>query len=120
VKVIREMHRMWRPERLWIEDERLGQAAVDVLYPELPLETVATSGRDKITRAAPLILKFEQGEILLPQLNTTWRLDFESELLSWTGRDDQPSDQIDAAAYAAIIAPQQQTGVIKILPVGGR
>ena len=73
VKVIRELHRAWRPERLWIEDERLGQAAVDVLYPELPLETVATSGRDKITRAAPLILKFEQGEILLPQLNTTWR-----------------------------------------------
>jgi len=109
VKVIRELHRTWRPEQLWIEDERLGQAAVDVLYPELPLETVATSGRDKITRAAPLILKFEQGEILLPQLNTTWRLDFESELLSWTGRDDQPSDQIDAAAYAAMIAQQQQT-----------
>ncbi len=120
VKVIREMHRAWRPEQLWIENEKLGQAAVDILYPELPLETVATSGRDKITRAAPLILKFEQGEILLPQLNTTWRLDFESELLSWTGRDDQPSDQIDAAAYAAIIAQQQQGGVIKMLPVAGR
>ena len=120
VKVIRELHHTWRPERLWIEDERLGQAAVDILYPELPLETVATSGRDKITRAAPLILKFEQGEILLPQLNTTWRLDFESELLSWTGRDDQPSDQIDAAAYAAIIGQEQMGGVIKILPVAGR
>jgi phage terminase large subunit-like protein len=120
VKVIRELHREWRPEQLWIENEKLGQAAVDVLDPELPLETIATSGRDKITRAAPLILKFEQGEILLPQLNTTWRLDFESELLSWTGRDDQPSDQIDAAAYAAIIAQQQPTGVIKILPVAGR
>jgi phage terminase large subunit-like protein len=117
VKVIRELHRTWRPERLWIENEKLGQAAVDLLGSELPLETVATSGRDKITRAAPLIIKFEQGEILLPQLNTTWRLDFEAELLSWTGRDDQPSDQIDAAAYAAIIAGQQQTGVINILPV---
>ncbi len=120
VKVIREITRAWQPERLWIENEKLGQAAVDILHPELPLETVATSGRDKITRAAPLILQFERGEILLPQLNTTWRLDFEAELLSWTGRDDQPSDQIDAAAYAAIIAQQNATGVICIQPVVGR
>ncbi|MGI8981866.1 MAG: terminase large subunit domain-containing protein [Pirellulaceae bacterium] len=120
VKVIREITRAWQPERLWIENEKLGQAAVDILESELPLETVATSGRDKITRAAPLILQFERGEILLPQLNTTWRLDFEAELLSWTGRDDQPSDQIDAAAYAAIIAQQNATGVIHIQPVVGR
>ena len=117
VKVIREIHRTWQPERLWIENEKLGEAAVDILHPELPIETVKTSGRDKVTRAAPLILKFERGEILLPQLNTTWRLDFESELLSWTGRDDQPSDQIDAAAYAAIVAEQNSGGVLKILPV---
>ncbi len=120
VKVIREITRTWRPEKLWIENEKLGQAAVDILHPELPLETVATAGRDKITRAAPLILKYERGEILLPQLNTTWRLDFEAELLSWTGRDDQPSDQIDAAAYAAIVGQENSTGVIQILPVGRR
>jgi phage terminase large subunit-like protein len=116
VRVIREVHRTWRPRKLYIENEKLGQAAVDLLYPALPLETVATGGRDKATRAAPLVLKFEQGEILLPHLNTTWRLDFESELLSWTGRDDQPSDQIDAAAYAAIVAQEQQQmgGVIVI------
>jgi phage terminase large subunit-like protein len=120
VKVIREIHRTWRPERLWIENEKLGDAAVDILHPELPIETVKTSGRDKVTRAAPLILKFEQGEILLPQLNNTWRLDFEAELLSWTGRDDQPSDQIDAAAYAAIIGQQNSGGVIRMLPVAGR
>lgn len=119
VKVIREIHRTWRPQRLWIENEKLGEAAVDLLYPELPLETISTLGRDKLTRAAPLILKFEQGEILLPQLNNSWRLDFEAELLSWTGRDDQPSDQIDAAAYAAIIGQQQGGGVIRIPPVGG-
>jgi phage terminase large subunit-like protein len=81
---------------------------------------VNTAGRDKLTRAAPLILKFEQGEILLPQLNTTWRLDFEAELLSWTGRDDQPSDQIDAAAYAAIIGQQNSGGVIRMMPMAGR
>lgn len=116
-KVIREIHRAWRPEQLWIENEKLGQAAVDLLSADLPLETVATSGRDKVTRAAPLVLKFERGEILLPQLNTTWRQDFEAELLSWTGRDDQPSDQIDAAAYAAIIAAWNTPGVLRIQPV---
>ena len=117
VKVIREIHHTWQPRRLWIENEKLGEAAVDILHPELPLETVKTSGRDKLTRAAALILKFERGEILLPQLNNTWRLDFEAELLSWTGRDDQPSDQIDAAAYAAIIGQQNSGGVIRIQPV---
>jgi phage terminase large subunit-like protein len=116
VRVIREIHRTWRPAKLHIENEKLGQAAVDLLSPALPLETVATGGRDKMARAAPLVLKFEQGEILLPHLNTTWRLDFESELLSWTGRDDQPSDQIDAAAYAAIVAQeQQQTGGVIVI-----
>lgn len=116
VRVIREIHRAWRPAKLFIENEKLGLAAVDTLASELPLETVATAGRDKVTRAAPLILKFERGEILLPRLNTTWRLDFESEFLSWTGRDDQPSDQIDAAAYAAIVAhEQQQTGGVIVI-----
>jgi phage terminase large subunit-like protein len=89
------------------------------LHPELPLETVATSGRDKITRAAPLILKFERGEILLPRQTFPWRHDLEAELLSWTGRDDQPSDQIDAAAYAAIVSQENTTGVLIIEPVVG-
>src|SRR5258706_12923754 len=110
MRVIRETHRAWQPERLWIENEKLGQAAEDVLRTEMPLETIATAGPDKLTRAAPLILQFERGDILLPQFNTTWRQDFEAELLAWTGRDDQACDQIDAAAYAAIVAGQKMTG----------
>jgi phage terminase large subunit-like protein len=117
VRVLKEIHRSWRPERLWIENENLGQATYDLLHRELPLETVATAGRDKATRAAPLVLKFERGEILLPLLNTTWRHDFEAELLAWTGRDDQPCDQIDAAAYAASVAETDSTAVLKIEPV---
>ena len=113
-KVLRGVHENWRPERIWIENEKLGQATVDLLHADLPVETISTSGRDKVTRAAPLILKFERGEVLLPLLNTTWRQDFEAELLSWTGRDDQPCDQIDAAAYAAIAAATNLTGVLTL------
>ena len=63
-------------------------------------------------RASRLIVKLSRGEIFLPQLETTWRPDFERELLAWSGTDDEPTDQIDAAAYAAIIADTAGPGIV--------
>jgi phage terminase large subunit-like protein len=96
-----EVHRQWRPQRMLIENEKLGRAACDVLRGRLPLECIATGGRDKVTRAAPLISKLERGEIFLPRTTGAWLADLEAEWLAWTGLDDETSDQIDAAAYAA-------------------
>ena len=62
--------------------------------------TISTQGRDKVARAAPLLVKLEQGRIWLPR-SAPWLADFENELLSWTGLPDETADQIDAAAYAA-------------------
>jgi hypothetical protein len=59
----------------------------------------------------------QRGEIFLPRLNNDWRAAFEAELLAWTGREDEPSDQIDAAAYAAIIAAQHDPTPIRLLPI---
>ena len=103
----------WRPERIYIENEKLGAAAVDVLGTELPLETIATGGRDKVARAAPLTSKFERGEIFLPRDEQFLPL-FEAELLAWSGHDHEPSDQIDAAAYAARLSRERETGVVKL------
>ena len=118
VSIVKAVHASWRPQRIWIEDEKLGQAAVSILARErLPIEVIRTQGRDKLARASELILKMQRGEIFLPRLNNNWRPAFEAELLAWTGDDHQPSDQIDAAAYAAIIAEQHNPSPIRIQPI---
>lgn len=105
---IRHVHLRWWPQRMWIENEKLGQAAVDVLGRSLPLTVIATEGRDKVARAAWLITRLERGEVFLPQSPTPWRMELEAELLGWTGDPAETSDQVDAAAYAAVIAERQQ------------
>jgi predicted phage terminase large subunit-like protein len=115
IDIVRRVHREWQPEQIWIEGEKLGRAVHDMLHKELPIECVSTRSQDKATRAGPLIVKFERGEVFLPKHNTTWRPDFESEALAWTGSDDQPSDQVDAAAYAAVIAGERHPRAIRVI-----
>jgi phage terminase large subunit-like protein len=116
--VLRKVHHQWRPARLWIEGEKLGQAVLDLLSRELPLALLRPGTQDKVTRAAPLTLKLERGEIHLPRYETTWRPSLEAEFLAWTGDDRQPTDQIDAAAYAAIVAQNDPAQVIKLQGLG--
>ncbi len=113
-KIVRNVFRDWRPERVWIEGEALGKAAVSVLGREFPIETIRTQGRDKASRASWLIEKSARGEVFLPKYESTWRPAFEAELLAWTGNENQPADQIDAAAYAAIIAERHDGRPIRI------
>jgi phage terminase large subunit-like protein len=117
--LIRQAHKSWKPERIWIEDEKLGHAA-KLALPELRIELVPTLGRDKALRAAPLANKMERGEVFLPKYNAAWRYEFEAELLAWTGRRRQRSDQIDAAAYAAIIAQRHDPSPVRIMRISVR
>jgi predicted phage terminase large subunit-like protein len=118
ISLVQTMHAQWQPQRIWIENEKLGDAAVSVLEREgLPIAAIHTRGRDKLTRAGELILKMERGEIFLPRYDNEWLPAFEAELLGWTGHEDEPSDQIDAAAYAAIIAAQHNPAPIRIMPL---
>jgi phage terminase large subunit-like protein len=73
----------------------------------LPIDCLSPQGKDKVTRAATLLVKLERGEIFLPRHNSTWLSALEAEWLAWTGDARQPADQIDAAAYAAIVAQQR-------------
>ncbi|WP_254512817.1 terminase large subunit domain-containing protein [Anatilimnocola floriformis] len=111
-RMLMRLHEEWRPGAMWIENEKLGQAAVDVLKNRLPLRTIATQARDKVARAALLLDKLTRGEVFLPQQSLQWRPTLEAEWLAWTGDPLEAADQIDAAAYAAILGNQQPSGPV--------
>jgi phage terminase large subunit-like protein len=117
-RMLNDIYRQWRPGMLWIENEKLGQAAVDVLAKRLPLRCISTQSRDKVARAALLIDKLQRGEIYLPQEELNWRPQLEAEWLAWTGDPQEPADQIDAAAYAAIIAAQHTPTPVTLSTLG--
>jgi len=103
-KRIEAVHAEWLPEQIWIEGEKLGVAIVSQYRHRLPIKTIATGNREKVARAGPLIVKFAKGEIFIPKDETTWRPALEAEFLAWRGNKREPADQIDAAAYAVIVA----------------
>lgn len=107
---IRDIRARFAPRDIYVEQERLGMALCDQMKREegILLTPVPTAGKDKLTRAGPLICKFSQGEILLPRYELSWRAVLEAELLAWTGDPREPCDQIDAAAYAAIIGESRR------------
>ena len=115
---LRDMNRHWQPDQIWIENEKLGQAAVDVLRRELPIATVPTGGKDKIARAGWLISRLERGEVFLPREPYPWRMEWEAELLGWTGHPAETCDQVDAAAYAAIVAEKSSIRTVRLLGEG--
>jgi phage terminase large subunit-like protein len=118
-QALTELSDRWRPERIWIENERLGVALVDQLR-GLPVAAIPTRGRDKAVRATRLLHKLAAGEVFLPRYENSWRHDFEKELLSWTGDNREMTDQIDAAAYAAIVADTGGPGILTLQPVVAR
>jgi len=113
-RALRETYQAWRADPILIENEKLGQAACDVLASSIPIRCVPTQGKDKVARAAPLINKLERGEVFLPRINNDWLGNLESEWLSWTGLPEEVSDQIDAAAYAAMEASSGAGGTVQI------
>jgi predicted phage terminase large subunit-like protein len=113
-QAIRDIYVEWRPWQIWIEGEKLGQATVDQLQNDLPIRCIPTGDKDKAIRAGRLVVKMENGEVLFPKHNSSWRPQLEAEFLAWTGDKREPADQIDAAAYAAIIAGDATAAVIKL------
>jgi len=114
-ELARRVWREWRPVKVYIEGERLGQALLSTLKDEMPLECLQIGKQGKVERAVPLIMKMERGEIFLPKHEASWRPKFEGELLAWTGDKAEPADQIDAAAYAARVAEERRGGVVRVV-----
>jgi hypothetical protein len=87
----------------------------------------ATENGDKpsqLERAATPLTKLEKCEVFLARYNNQWLPEVEAEWLACTGLDDETSDQVDAAAYAARHAEGRVVttwgGPIGYIPWGGR
>ena len=104
----------WDPSTIWIEKEYLGQATLEMFSREMPIKTIATGGQKKLHRASTLLHRLERGEVYLPREEFPWRQDFQTELLAWSGHSDDVNDQVDAAAYAAILAERHKDRRLKL------
>lgn len=111
---IKDVYREWNPGAIKVENEKIGIALVAMMQHEIPISTIATGGKDKLTRALPLLHLMEKGGFWLPKYNADWLPAWESEALSWQGLSEKEEvmDQIDTAAYAAIEASSNNGGVI--------
>ncbi len=109
------MTSLWNPKNVFCENAHFGPAVKALLNkprdgrPRIPVTLVSTQIKSKgakeasgkLQRAVPFINKMSAGEVFLPFGDASWRLDYESELLSWTGDADETADQIDVSSYAA-------------------
>ena len=99
----------WHPQRVLIENAHHGPplaAELKDFSTQLVNPRFAKPGggavSGKVERATTLLDKLEKGQIFLPRFENGWLPDLENEWLAWTGLDGEPSDQIDAASYAAL------------------
>jgi hypothetical protein len=116
LELIRRMHLQWRPTRIYIEKEKLSKATLSIFDADVELVEISPEGRHKLSRAAPLLLKLQRGEVRLPRESSDWLDKLEAEWLGWTGAPHEASDQIDAAAYAAIIVQEDSPRPIRWRP----
>ena len=94
----------WAPCRWYCTGAELGVAdLVNDAHKKIRLEALATTG-DKFVRAQPTAALWNAGRVLLPR-EAPWLEDFVSELVGFTGLDDDHDDQVDALAAAVDALP---------------
>lgn len=71
--------------------------------------------RDKVTRAQASMADMEAGKIWLPRDAGRWLEDFKAELLCFSGHKGERDDQVDALAYASLVA--RRVGDLGAAPV---
>lgn len=80
----------------------LGAFQVEMQATQLPGMADGYRGA-KYERAAAsgLLVRIENGQLLLPIEKSKWRTEYEAELLGWNGTSDEITDQIDVSSHAA-------------------
>lgn len=120
----------WNVKRTYIENGHVGGAlAVEVpakYGPELVTTAIrgGTGQGAKLERAIStgFLSRLEKGLVYLPKYENTWRPNYEGELLSWTGQEEETADQIDISSYACRVTGGQKSGEVITLEseIGGR
>lgn len=91
-----------QPEFVGIEFNGLGIGVVQILQRRnLPIRDLHPRSADKLVRATDAMVRMEQGKVFLPE-DAPWLEACEAELFTWTGHKEEPADQIDTLAYAAM------------------
>jgi len=106
---VRHVLAQWQPKRVLIENAHHGPPlaaelsgySTELVSPVPPGARGEEGKPGKLERATMLLNKLEKGEVFLPRYNNQWLPELEAEWLAWTGLEDETSDQVDAAAYAA-------------------
>jgi predicted phage terminase large subunit-like protein len=125
VPALNDVCRAWRPE--WVGIEANGfqiwfvkEARKKERYLAIPtVRELDPQGKGKAARAAPAVIRAEQGRILLPYPNDSqnpWVQDFEEEMYSFTGKEGRPDDRVDTLAYAVLEMDRLGLDVIEELP----
>lgn len=111
VPLVDDWCRYYRPD--WVGIEANGfqiwfvkEARRKEVYSNLPtIRELQPEGKSKAARAAPAIIRAEQGQIWLPHPNDQqkpWVGDFEEELYAFTGKEGRPDDRRDTLSYAVL------------------
>lgn len=123
-----EVLRQWNVPLAIIESAHHGQPLaeeckrvcnvklVSPVIPGMKLARIPVEGaKHERAIASGFLSKIEDGAFFMPDVQTVpgvskWMPEFESELMGWTGRPDETSDQIDICSYAC---SHTKTNVIK-------
>jgi hypothetical protein len=111
VPVLDDVCSAWKPD--WVGVEACGfqgwlvkEARDKYRFPHIPtVRELLPEGKGKAARAAPAIIKAEQGEIFLPFADdpmNPWVGDLEEELYAFTGKEGGRDDAVDCLAYACL------------------
>lgn len=112
-EVVREEIIRGGKPKTYVENKAMGMALVSDLGREMNIEAIGSGILDKVARNAPFTNMMSDGQVYLPKGENSWRLAYESELLSWMGLKEETNDQIDISGYAAIVVGGFGGGVVK-------
>ncbi len=111
VPVLEDVCRAWGPEWVGIESNGfqiwfVKEARRKDKYPSIPtVRELDPQGKSKAARAAPAVIRAEQGQIYLPHVDDDrypWVAGFEEELYAFTGKEGRPDDRCDCLSYAVL------------------
>ncbi len=106
---VADVCRKWQPHMVAMETGHPTFGDSYRRHPEIPeVRWLKTESKDKLVRALSAINMGGNGRIYLPQdeIEHEWYPDFVSQLVDFTGVNDEHDDAVDALSYGAKLAQE--------------